>query len=338
MKSQRNIARLLFGLTLTLVGLMCWNTLPVHLPGRAVQAATRARVTEPTGHAVSRAAANGRIAFVSSEGGARADIYTMNPDGSNVQRLTNNPAYDEDAKWSPDGTRIAFASSRDDTSVRCASGGGCTEEIYVMNADGTNQTRTNNPGFDDSFDWSPDSTRIVFQSFHDGSIGSISVMNADGSNVQRLTNYPGYDFSPKWSPDGTKIAFLRADDDFASPSEIYVMNADGTDQTRLSNLTGYDSRWSPDGTKIVFVSANIFDERSREIYVMNTDGSNVQRLTNNPTGDSSLRAAATRSVSRPSESTSRRPSSSPSNSSRPVISSIASTKLHTAICRARRCR
>jgi hypothetical protein len=86
MKSQRNIARQFFGLTLTLVGLMSWNTLPIHLSERTVQAATRARVTEPTGPAVSRAVANGRVAFVSYEGGARSDIYTMEADGSNVPR------------------------------------------------------------------------------------------------------------------------------------------------------------------------------------------------------------------------------------------------------------
>ena len=301
MKSSRNTARQLFGLTLTLVGLLSWNTLPIHASRQAVQAATRASVTEPTGQAVSRAVANGRVAFVSSEGGARSDIYTMNPDGSNVQRLTNNPAEDLSPKWSPDGTRIAFASSRDDTSVGCTSGSDCKHEIYVMNADGTDQTRTNNTGFlplewfssiDDSFDWSPDGTRIVFESGHDlGSdsfILSISVMNADGSNVRRLTNNPGFDYSPKWSPDGKKIAFGRADDFIDQDLSISVMNADGTNQTRLVS-PAWDPRWSPDGTKIVFVSADIFDARSLEIYVMNTDGSNVQRLTNNSTWDADPR-------------------------------------------------
>ncbi len=219
---------------------------------------------------------NGKIAFSSNRDG-NFDIYTMEADGSNVQRLTNNPASDSSPKWSPDGTKIAFARSS-----------GSFSEIYVMNADGTNQTRTNNPVLDDSLDWSPDSTRIVFGSIHGSPdfIGSISVMNADGSNVQRLTNYPGYDWSPKWSPDGTKIAFVRGDDYIDQGLNISVMNADGTNQTRFSGQPGFDPRWSPDGTKIVFVSGDIFDYSSREIYVMNTDGSNVQRLTNNQTGDS----------------------------------------------------
>jgi WD40-like Beta Propeller Repeat/Domain of unknown function (DUF4214) len=164
---------------------------------------------------------NGKIAFTSTRDG-NSEIYTMEADGSNQTRLTNNLGNDVSPKWSPNSTKIAFASSRDDTSVGCTSGGSCKYEIYVMNADGTNQTRTNNPVFED-FDWSPDGTRIVFESIHVGSI-SVSVMNADGSNVQRLTNYPGLDLSPKWSPDGTKIAFVRADDWFDGPFYLDFLN------------------------------------------------------------------------------------------------------------------
>ena len=82
----------------------------------------------------------------------------MNADGSGPTRLTNNAAADVEPAWSPDGSRIAFASTRDGNF-----------EIYVMNADGSNQTRlTNNAAADDQPAWSPDGTRIAFKSNRDG--------------------------------------------------------------------------------------------------------------------------------------------------------------------------
>jgi len=107
--------------------------------------------------------------------------------------------------------RIAFNSNRDGN-----------WEIYVMNGDGTGQTRlTNNPAEDFSPAWSPDGLRIAFSSKRDGN-PEIYIMNADGTGQTRLTNSPANDVHPTWSPDGTRIAF---ETDRDGNSEIYVMNA-----------------------------------------------------------------------------------------------------------------
>jgi dipeptidyl aminopeptidase/acylaminoacyl peptidase len=128
------------------------------------------------------------------------------------------------------GTKIAFNSYRD----------GNGAEIYVMNADGTGQTRlTNNNAQVDSYpDWSPDGTKIAFYTDRDGGNDEIYVMNADGSNPTRLTNNPDTDAYPDWSPDGTKIAFFSGND-------IYIMNADGSGETNISNnpYTDLDADW-----------------------------------------------------------------------------------------------
>jgi len=171
-------------------------------------------------------------------------------------------------------TRIVFTSARDGNN-----------EIYVMNTDGTGQIRlTNNSAADTHSSWSPDGTKIAFQSDRDGNdiqFNEIYVMNTDGTGQTRLTNNSAADTYPSWSPDGTKIGFTSSRD---GNDEIYVMNTDGTGQTRLTNNSASDQypRWSPDGSKIAFQSNR---DGNYEIYVMNTDGSNQARLTNNTADD-----------------------------------------------------
>ncbi|MFC1693428.1 right-handed parallel beta-helix repeat-containing protein, partial [Candidatus Latescibacterota bacterium] len=151
------------------------------------------------------------------------------------------------------------------------------EEIYVMNPDGSNQTRiTNNSATDGNPTWSSDSYKIVFYSNRVGNY-EIYVMNADGSNQTNLTNNTAYDGIPSWSPDGSKIAFYSNRD---GNYEIYVMNADGSNQTRLTNNSAIDGNpsWSPDSSKIAFYSNR---DGNYEIYVMYADGSNQTNLTNN---------------------------------------------------------
>jgi Tol biopolymer transport system component len=163
--------------------------------------------------------------------------------------------------------KIAFASDRD----------GFDMDIYVMNADGSSVVPlTSNDAFDGEPAWSPDGTKLVFQSTRD-SQWELYVMNADGSGQTRLTNNLAIDGEPVWSPDGTKIAYhTDRDGNF----EVYVMNADGSGQTRLTNNPANDAEpaWSPDGTKLAFVS-NRDPGQSGEIYTMNADGTAQTRLT-----------------------------------------------------------
>ena len=119
-----------------------------------------------------------------------SEIYVMDADGGNQQRLTENRKNDESPSWSPDGTRIVFSSDR--------KGDFANYEIYLMDADGGNLQRlTENRGDDAVPSWSSDGKRIAFVSDRDGN-WEIYVMDADGGNPQNLTNHPRNDGGPAW--------------------------------------------------------------------------------------------------------------------------------------------
>jgi len=223
-----------------------------------------------------------KIAFMS--GITDPEIYVMDSDGSDVQQLTRHRGFDGSPHWSPDGNQIFFVRDTDPPATgplfppRSRS-------IYVVDSDGSNERLTE---FTIGGSWSPDGERIVFVANFDG-IREISVMDSDGSNVQRLTHTPVRDagnFAPEWSPDGQKIVFDSTRD---GNFEIYVMAADGSNVQRLTHNAKVDARpaWSPDGQRIVFHSSRDGNSDQPgvlaefEIYVMDADGGNVERLTSN---------------------------------------------------------
>ena len=173
------------------------------------------------------------------------EIHRMNADGSDSKRIltpAKRPAQDEHPAWSPDGSTIAFTSTRDGN-----------PEIYLCDGDGGNLRRiTAHAAVDSHPSWSPDGKRLAFCSARFGNM-EICVMNRDGSDVQRLTDHPAMDYCPKWSPDGKWIAFTSTRD---GNYEIYLVRPDSTGLCNLTQHPGLDKdpAWTPDSKHVTFVS------------------------------------------------------------------------------------
>lgn len=194
------------------------------------------------------------------------DIYTANPDGSDLQRLTNSPGYDAEATISPDGKKIVFTSDRD-----------ADLELYKMDADGKNVQRlTNSPGYDGGAFFSPDSKQIVFRANVITDSGELSeyqqllkehlvkpgklelfVMDADGKNRRQITNNGHANFCPYLLPDGKRVIFASNMNDPAQRNfDLYLVDLDGKNVEQITSNPSFDGfpMFSPDGKKLVFAS------------------------------------------------------------------------------------
>jgi len=231
------------------------------------------------------------------------EIYLMNPDGTNVRRLTDNTAADAFPALSPNGKKIVFDSNRKRAEGEPIN----TYDLFVMNIKGDEQRFLIRGS---SATWSPDSKNIAFHASASGlglpirpdpgsatSDSDIFVANVDDlldgvAGPINLTNNPeAIDDDPDWSPDGRRIVFTShpvTDDPIRSnQAEIYVINVDGTGLTRLT-FNAEEERspsWSPDGERIVYMCRIGGGTAVTEICDMKADGSDRRRLTNNTVVD-----------------------------------------------------
>jgi TolB protein len=228
-----------------------------------------------------------------------AEIYRMNPDGTNLTRLTDNQAADGFASLSPDGKRIVFDSDR-------LSGQFDVSDLFLMNADGNDQTFLTRGS---SATWSPDCKQIAFHASASGtgtptrtnpgaatSDSDIFVANVDDllAGVGRpidITNSPNLiDDDADWSATG-RIVYTAHDvgDDIlngrngfvSNSANLYLINADGTGKQQLTD-TPYEERapaWSPDGTRIVYSCRTAGGTTVFHICVINADGTGLTQLT-----------------------------------------------------------
>ncbi len=255
-----------------------------------------------------------QIAFVSSRHNPAgvpqqnfAEIYLMNPDGTNVVRVTTNDFGDAFPAFSPDAKgRIVFDSNRDNAPGDPIN----RSDLFLMKRDGTNQQPLARGG--SSASWSPDSQSIAF---HRSASGMGLPINPNpgapaadsdifvarvcdllaGLPPTNITNSEGMvDTDASWSPDGTKILFTRflASDNPLTPAsaEVFHINPDGTGLTQLT-FNGVEERapsWSNDGTRITYMckqGPTVPNGLDNEICVMNPDGSGQTQLTFNTIND-----------------------------------------------------
>lgn len=167
------------------------------------------------------------------------DIFTVDVAGTAPVQLTEHERNDNRPKWSPDSSLIAFRSARDDTCEGCEED--YTSNIYVMNADGSEERRVSNVEHSrtDRAEWSPDGKYLYLPVAYDddaylgpdGDAGIYSVRN-DGSELTNLTNNGRDEVTPILSPDGGRLYFIR----FAEEHRIMRMNLSNKRTQVIRNL------------------------------------------------------------------------------------------------------
>jgi Tol biopolymer transport system component len=262
----------------------------------AIAVAALVSIAGPGTASATFAGSNGQLAFVRS-----GDIWVADPDGSNPTPLTTHPASERSPRWSPDGTRIAFASNRDGDF-----------EIFVIDADGGGQTQiTLNVGAQDRIpSWTADGTQIVYdknfaeiyavdanggggeRKLVDGFLPGTSphgekvvlsaagndglvTMHLDGSARRQVTDRLG-DLSANWSPHANDLVFTRSS---ATGRDVHAVHANGTGLAQLTNTPDrfeFAPVWSPDGTAIAFVGCT---GAACEIFVTDAEGGGEEQIT-----------------------------------------------------------
>ena len=181
---------------------------------------------------------NGKIAFASDLDGDY-EIYTIDPDGTDLFQVTRNTVRDARPSWSPDGARIAFESSRDGN-----------WDIHTIAANGTDEKRVTFAAAEDRDPaWGPGGTRVAFlrDASEDTDTARIVLVDLANGSAVTLTDTQGAR-SPTWHPDGSTIAYRG----YYTIDKISTSGGSSTTIWDAGDRVRESPAYSPDGTRLLW--------------------------------------------------------------------------------------
>ncbi|MEM7545189.1 MAG: M28 family peptidase [Pseudomonadota bacterium] len=217
------------------------------------------------------------------------EIVERDLETGEFRQLTDALGYDAEGSYSPDGSKILFASNRHAYSEELSAEDAALlardpsffMELYVMDADGGNVRRlTDAPGYDGGPFWSADGTQFTWRRFsQDGARAEIYVANADGGDQREITDLGVMSWAPFFHPSGEYLIFNTNLQGFAN-FELYIVDAKGEKQpVRVSDRDGFDglATFAPDGETVSWTS-NATSRRNSQIFVADWDHEAAQAL------------------------------------------------------------
>jgi len=208
-----------------------------------------------SGYSITRVPAN-EIFFGVHYMDGSPEIYSMDLDGSNLKKLTDDDNVGSSfPKFSPDGSKIAFKRTENHTT-----------QIWIMELKNKRVQQITQVKSISYFYWRFDNNIILADSDN-----KLFVIDPAGKNIRSLNIFEENDYEPKWSKDGKQIIFCNGND-------LFIMDSNGRNRQRLTEISGWIGGWSPDNQWIVFSSRKM-NGNGADIFIIRKDGKHEHRLT-----------------------------------------------------------